>query len=187
MDIYAVEKQAGCYLANELEKLRKRRCNSRVAVKCSPMPANNDKINRIRNSFLLDRGLTNVFADADQYLMIICSRAVAFLLCYDVCQILYRLREETDWKFVELEILNIKHCQSITPNKPVLAGRAEATAFEILARLAVTHGFQKTFHPLSDTFLYDIFDKISTADTLQKADFGLESKITALIYRLTIR
>lgn len=46
MDIYAVEKQAGCYLANELEKLRKRRCNSRVAVKCSPVPANNDKINR---------------------------------------------------------------------------------------------------------------------------------------------
>jgi len=80
----------------------------------------------------------------------------------------------------------IKSSQTFTPNKPVLAGRAETTAFEILARLAVTHGFQKTFHPLSDNFLHDIFDKISAADTLQKAEFGLESKITALIYRMTI-
>lgn len=183
MDIYAVENQEGRYLAGELEKLREIRSKGRVVVKCTP--TNNAKINRFKKSFLLRHGISDVFANADQYYILIGISSISLIMIYDVCHIIYHLREEVDWKFVELEIIDIALCHEIIPNKTVIAGRAEVTAFHVLANCSITYGFHNAFHPQSSTFLMDIFDKISAADDLKKAEFGLEAKITSLIFKMT--
>lgn len=183
MDIYTVEKQEGRYLARELEKLREKRTKGRVVVKCTP--TNNAIINRFKKSFLLEHGVSDVFAGAEQYYISIGNSTIALTLIYDVCHIIYQLREEVDWKFVELEIVDIALCQDIISNKEVIAGRAEVTAFHVLVNHSLTYGFRNAFHPRSDTFLLEIFEQISTADDLKKAEFGLEDKITSLILRMT--
>jgi len=182
MDIYAVENQEGRYLARELEKLRMKRAKGRIDAKCSP--ANRDKISRYRNAFLLEHGISDVFARADHFYITVERRALALVLVYDVCHISYRLREEIDWKYVELEIIDKAFCEKIAPNKKTIAGLAEVTAFHILAARSITYGFHNAFHPESDRFLYDIFERISNTDELKKAEFGIEAKVTSLIYKI---
>lgn len=181
MDIYAVEPQEGRYLARELEKLRIKRSRGRVVVKCTP--TNNDIIKRFKKSFLLEYGISDVFARADEFYITIDNSALTLVLVYDVCHIIYHLRAEVDWKYVELEIIDIALCEKIIPNKEITAGRAEVTAFHVLVNHSITYGFHNAFHPESDTFLYDIFEHISSTDELKKAEFGIEAKVTSLIYR----
>ncbi|MDE7478999.1 MAG: hypothetical protein K2M91_13835 [Lachnospiraceae bacterium] len=183
MDIYAVEKQEGCYLANELEKLRRKRIKGSVAVKCSP--TNNKKIMHFRKSFLLDHGTTDVFTNAKQYYIVIDNSTLSFTLVYDACHIIYCLHKEIDWKYIELEIIDISLCQNIVPNKAVIAGRAEVTTFQVLVAHALIYGFYKAFRPQSDSFVADVFEKIANADELKKAEFGLKAKITSLIFKMT--
>lgn len=182
MDIYAVENQEGRYLAKELEKLRLKRPKGRISVRCSP--SNKDKIIRFKNAFLLEYGTSDVFARADSFYIIIDNSALALVMIYDVCHIIYHLHEKVDWKFVEIEIVDIMLCDVIVPNKTFIAGRAEVTAFRILADRSLTFGFRNAFRPESATFLLDIFEKIASTDELKKAEFGLEAKITSLIYGL---
>lgn len=184
MDIYEVEKQEGRYLAGELEKLRLKRSKGKVMVKCTP--ANSDRVHRFKNPFLMEQGLSDVFVRARQYYMIIDYRAISFTMVYDVCQITYHLREEVDWKYIELEIVDTALCQDIISNKAVVAGRAEAMAFCMLASLSITYGFHNAFHPDSDRFLFDIFERISSADELKKVTFGIEAKIKSLIYKMAL-
>lgn len=184
MDIYEVEKQEGRYLAGELEKLRLKRSKGKVKVTCTP--ANSDRVNRFKTPFLLEQGPSDVFTRIKQCYISIDYRALSLILVYDTCQILYRLREEVDWKYVELEIVDIALCQDITSNKAVIAGRAEATAFCVLASLSITYGFHNAFHPDSDRFLFDIFERISTADELKKNMFGIESRVRSLIYEIAL-
>lgn len=184
MDIYEIEKQEGRYLAGELEKLRLKRSKGRVIVNCAP--ANSSKVNRFKNPFLMEQGLTDVFTRAEQYYITIDYRALSLIMVYDVCQILYHLREEVDWKYVELEIVDITLCQRITPNKTAIAGRAEAIAFCVLASHSITYGFHKAFHPDSDKFLFEIFDTISKAEELKKNMFGVEARVRSLIYKLAL-
>lgn len=183
MDIYAVENQEGRHLARELEKLREIRSKGRVVVKCTP--TNNVKINQFKKSFLLGQGVSDVFTNAEQYYILIGISSISLTIIYDVCHIIYHLREEVDWKFVELEIVDIALCQDIIPNKTVVAGRAEATAFCVLVNHSITYGFHNAFHPQTSTFLMEIFEKISNVDDLEKAEIGLEAKITSLIIRMT--
>ena len=183
MDIYAVEHQEGRYLARELEKLRELRPNGRVVVKCTP--TNNAKINRFKKSFLLEHGISDVFENAEQYYILIDNSSISLTMIYDACHIIYHLREEVDWKFVELEIIDIALCQDIISNKTVVAGRAEVTAFHVLVSHSITYGFHNAFHPRSGRFLMEIFEKVSNSDDLEKAGFGLEAKITSLIFRMT--
>lgn len=182
MDIYAVENQEGRYLARELEKLRMKRAKGRIDAKCTP--ANKDKINRYRNAFILQHGISDVFNRADRFYITIENKALALVMVYDVCHIAYRLREEIDWKYVELEISDIAFCDKITPNKKTVAGIAEVTAFQVLATRSLTYGFHNAFHPESERFLYDIFERIASADDLKKAEFGIEARVTSLIYKL---
>jgi len=183
MDIYAVEKQEGRYLARELEKLREKKSRSRVAIKCNP--TNNEQINRFRKAFLLESGTSNVFEMSDRYYITIDTQALTLTIIYDVCHIIYHLRKETDWKYIELEIVDSKFCQNIVPNKTAVAGRAEVTAFHILVSHSIAQGLYNTFHLRSGTLLSEIFEKISNADELKKADFGLEAKITSMILKMT--
>lgn len=184
MDIYEIEKQEGRYLAGELEKLRLKRSKGKVMVKATP--ANSDKVQRYKNPFLMEQGLSGVFARSNQYYITIDYRALSLIMVQDACQIIYHLREEVDWKYVELEIIDIALCQEISPNKDVVAGRAEAIAFCVLASLSITYGFHNAFHPDSDRFLFDIFERISSADELKKITFGIEAKVKSLIYKLAL-
>lgn len=184
MDIYEIEKQEGRYLAIELEKLRIKRSRGKVKVTCTP--ANSDRVNRFKTPFLLEQGPSDVFARIKQCYISIDYRAISLIMVCDTCQICYRLREEVDWKYVELEIVDIALCQDIVPNKAVVAGRAEATAFCVLASLSITYGFHNAFHPDSDRFLFDIFERISSADELKKNMFGIESRVRSLIYEIAL-
>lgn len=184
MDIYVVENHEGRgrYLARELEKLRTKRPKGKIEAKCSP--ANKEKVGRYRNIFLLECGISDIFTRADHFYITIENKALALILVYDVCHIIYHLREKTDWKFIEIEIVDTALCDTIVPNKKTTAGRAEVIAFYVLASRSMTHGFQNAFHPDSGTFLFDLFERISKADELKKVDFGLEAKITSLIYKM---
>lgn len=184
MDIYEVEKQEGRYLAGELEKLRLKRSRGKVMVNCTP--ANSDKVHRFKNPFLMEQGLSDVYARAMQYYITIDYRALSLIMVQDACQIIYHLREKADWKYVELEIVDTALCDDINPNKDVIAGRAEAIAFCMLASLSITYGFHNAFHPDSDRFLFEIFERISSADELKKITFGIESQVKSLIYKLAL-
>jgi len=184
MDIYELDKQEGRYLAGELEKLRLKRSKGKIMVKSTPV--NSNKVNRFKNPFLLEQGMSDVFARTERYYITIDYHAISLIMLTDACQILYRLREEIDWKYVELEIVDTALCQDVVPNKTITAGRAEAIAVCVLASLSMTYGFHNAFHPESDRFLFEIFDTISNADELKKNMFGVEARVRSLIYKLAL-
>lgn len=182
MDIYEVERQEGRYLARELEKLRRKKQKGRVVVRCSA--AGNEVLTHFRKSFLLDYGISDILERAQQYYISIGGSALTLTLLYDACHIRYHLREETDWKYVELELADSSLVSCLQPTKSHIAGRAEVTAFHILVNHSITYGFHNAFRNHSGTFLTDVFEQISAADELKKAEFGLDAKVTSLILKM---
>lgn len=179
MDIYEVDFGEGRRLIEEFDKLRKKKNNGRIVVKCDR--TNNDETKRFRSYYLLNQGLTDIFTKAKQYYMIISNNHLAVSMVFSECHIVYNLRPESDWKIVEVEIIDRDMCTDIKPNQPEIFGRAEVAAFSVIASFSVTYGYSRVFDKSIPNNVSRMFRLIINNETLSEYEFGLEDKILNLI------
>lgn len=181
MDIYEIDLSEGRRLIGEFDKLRKKKNNGKIVVKCERV--NNDEIKRFRNCFLLNQGLSDIFAKAKQYYMILGNNELSVSMVFSQCHIVYYFRAEYDWKLVEVEIIDGELCTDIRPNQSEVFGRAEVAAFSVIANFSYTYGYSKVFDSSKPDNLSRMFKLIIHSEALSEYEFGLEEKILNLISR----
>ena len=179
MDIYEIDKNEGRRLMGEFDKLRKKKSNGKIVVKCERV--NNDEIKRFRSCYLLNKGLTDIFAKAEQYYMILGDNELSVAMVFSQCHIVYYFRAETDWKLVEVEIIDSELCTDIKPNQTEVFGRAEIAAFSVIANFSYTYGYSKVFDNSKPENLLRMFKLVIYNEALSEYEFGLEEKILNLI------
>lgn len=178
MDIYEIDLNEGRRLIEEFDKLRKKKNNGRIVVKCERI--NNDEIKRFR-CYLLNKGLRDIFAKAKQYYMTLSDNRLAVSMVFSECHIVYEFRVETDWKVVEVEIIDNELCTDIKPNQQEIFARAEVAAFSVIANFSYTYGYSKVFDSSISDNLSRMFRLVINNETLSEYEFGLEEKILNLI------
>ena len=104
MDIYEIDKNEGRRLIGELDKLRRKKNNGKIVVKCER--TNNNEVKYFRSCYVLSRGLTEIFAKTEKYFIEIGDASVIITLVFTECHIVYELRKENDWKLIEVEIID---------------------------------------------------------------------------------
>lgn len=179
MDIYEIELNEGRRLIGEFEKLRKKKNNGRVVVKCERI--NNEEVKRFRNSYLLNKGVQDIFLKAKQYFITLAEKRLSVSMVFSECHIVYEFREETDWKTIEVEIIDNELCADIKPNQPDIFGRAEIAAFSVIANFSYTYGYSKVFDSSVPDNLSRMFRLVICNEALSEYEFGLEQKILNLI------
>lgn len=179
MDIYEIDLNEGRRLIEEFDKLRKKKNNGRIVVKCERI--NNNEIKRFRNCYLLNKGLRDIFAKAKQYYMTLSDNRLAVSMVFSECHIVYEFRSETEWKIVEVEIIDSELCTDIKPNQQEIFGRAEVAAFFVIANFSYTYGYGKVFDSSIPDNLSRMFKLVISNEALSEYEFGLEEKILNLI------
>lgn len=185
MDIYEIDLSEGRRLIGEFDKLRKKKNNGKIVVKCERV--NNDEIRRFRSSYLLNRGLSDIFAQVKQYFMMVGDNEISVSMVFSECHIVYYLRPESDWKLVEVEIIDSELCTDIKPNQSEVLGRAEVAAFNVIANFSYTYGYSKVFGSSKQDNLSEMFKLVMHNETLSEYEFGLEEKILNLISKHGMR
>lgn len=142
---------------------------------------NNDEIKRFRNCYLLNKGLRDIFAKAKQYYMTLSDNRLAVSMVFSECHIVYEFRSETDWKIVEVEIIDSELYTDIKPNQSEIFARAEVAAFSVIANFSYTYGYSKVFDSSISDNLSRMFRLVINNETLSEYEFGLEEKILNLI------
>lgn len=181
MDIYEIDINEGRRLIGEFDKLRKKKNNGKIVVKCERV--NNDEIRRFRSCYLLNQGLSDIFAKAKQYYMILGDNELSVSMVFSQCHIVYYFRAENDWKLVEVEIIDSELCTDIKPNQSDIFGRAEIAAFSVIANFSYTYGYSKVFDSSKPDNLSRMFKLVMHNEALSEYEFGLEEKILNLISR----
>lgn len=181
MDIYEIDLSEGRRLMGEFDKLRRKKNNGRIVVKCERV--NNDEIKRFRSCYLLNQGLSDIFAKAKQYYMILGDNELSVSMAFSECHIVYYFKLESDWKLVEVEIIDSELCTDIKPNQSDIFGRAEIAAFSVIANFSYTYGYSKVFDSSKPDNLSRMFKLVMHNETLSEYEFGLEEKILNLISR----
>lgn len=181
MDIYEIDLNEGRRLIGEFDKLRKKKNNGKIVVKCERV--NNDEIRRFRSCYLLNQGLSDIFAKAKQYYIILENNELSVSMVFSQCHIIYYFKAESDWKLVEVEIIDSELCTDIKPNQPDIFGRAEIAAFSVIANFSYTYGYSKVFDSSKPDNLSRMFKLVMHNETLSEYEFGLEEKILNLISR----
>ena len=179
MYIYEIDLNEGRRLIEEFDKLRKKKTTVRIVVKCER--SNNDEIKRFRNCYLLNKGLRDIFAKAKQYYMTLSDNRLAVSMVFSECHIVYEFRSETDWKIVEVEIIDSELCTDIKPNQQEIFARAEVAAFSVIANFSYTYGYSKVFDSSIPDNLSRMFKLVISNEALSEYEFGLEEKILNLI------
>lgn len=179
MDIYEIDKSEGRRLMGEFDKLRKKKSNGKIVVKCERV--NNDEIKRIRSCYLLNKGLTDIFAKAEQYYLLLGENELSVSMVFSQCHIIYYFKAETDWKLIEVEIIDSELCTDIKPNQTEVFGRAEIAAFSVIANFSYTYGYSKVFDSSKPDNLSRMFKLVIHNEALSEYEFGLEEKILNLI------
>lgn len=179
MDIYEIDKNEGRRLMGEFDKLRKKKSNGKIVVKCERV--NNDEIRRFRSCYLLNQGLSDIFAKAKQYYMILGDNELSVSMAFSECHIVYYFKLESDWKLVEVEIIDSELCTDIKPNQSDIFGRAEIAAFSVIANFSYTYGYSKVFDSSKPDNLSRMFRLVMHNEALSEYEFGLEEKILNLI------
>ena len=179
MDIYEIDFGEGRRLIEEFDKLRKKKNNGRIVVKCDR--TNNDEIKKSRSCYLLNKGLTDIFMKAKQYYMILSDNQLSVSMVFSECHIVYNLRMESDWKIVEVEIIDSAMCSNIKPNQPEIFGRAEVAAFSVIANYSNTYGYSRVFDKNIPNNITRMFRMVINNKALSEYEFGLEDKILNLI------
>ena len=185
MDIYEIDKNEGRRLVGEFDKLRKKKNNGKIVVKCERI--NNDEIKRVRSCYLLNKGLTDLFAKAEQYYMILGDNELSVSMVFSQCHVIYYFKSENDWKLVEVEIIDGELCTDIKPNQPEVFGRAEAATFSVIANFSYTYGYGKVFDSSRPDNLSTMFKLVINNEKLSEYEFGLEEKILNLISKNGMR
>lgn len=181
MDIYEIDLNEGRRLIGEFDKLRKKKNNGKIVVKCERV--NNDEIRRFRSCYLLNQGLSDIFAKAKQYYIILENNELSVSMVFSQCHIIYYFKAESDWKLVEVEIIDSELCADIKPNQSDIFGRAEIAAFSVIANFSYTYGYSKVFDSSKPDNLSRMFKLVMHNETLSEYEFGLEEKILNLISR----
>lgn len=181
MDIYEIDLSEGRRLMGEFDKLRRKKNNGRIVVKCERV--NNDEIKRFRSCYLLNQGLSDIFAKAKQYYMILGDNELSVSMAFSECHIVYYFKLESDWKLVEVEIIDSELCTDIKPNQSDIFGRAEIAAFSVIANFSYTYGYSKVFDSSKPDNLSRMFKLVMHNEALSEYEFGLEEKILNLISR----
>ena len=179
MDIYEIDKNEGRRLMGEFDKLRKKKSNGKIVVKCERV--NNDEIKRIRSCYLLNKGLTDIFAKAEQYYLLLGENELSVSMVFSQCHIIYYFKAETDWKLIVVEIIDSELCTDIKPNQTEVFGRAEIAAFSVIANFSYTYGYSKVFDSSKPDNLSRMFKLVIHNEALSEYEFGLEEKILNLI------
>ena len=179
MDIYEIDKNEGRRLMGEFDKLRKKKSNGKIVVKCERV--NNDEIKRFRSCYLLNKGLTDIFAKAEQYYLLLGENELSVSMVFSQCHIIYYFKAETDWKLIEVEIIDSELCTDIEPNQTEVFGRAEVAAFSVIANFSYTYGYSKVFDSSKADNLSRMFRLVMHNEALSEYEFGLEEKILNLI------
>lgn len=179
MDIYEIDKNEGRRLMGEFDKLRKKKSNGKIVVKCERV--NNDEIKRFRSCYLLNKGLTDIFAKAEQYYLLLGENELSVSMVFSQCHIVYYFKAETDWKLIEVEIIDSELCTDIKPNQTEVFGRAEIAAFSVIANFSYTYGYSKVFDSSKPDNLSRMFKLVIHNEALSEYEFGLEEKILNLI------
>lgn len=179
MDIYEIDLNEGRRLIEEFDKLRKKKNNGRIVVKCERI--NNDEIKRFRNCYLLNKGLQDIFSKAKQYYITLSDNCLSVSMVFSECHIVYEFQAETDWKVIEVEIIDNELCTDINPNQPEIFARAEVAAFSVIANFSYTYGYSKVFDSSIPDNLSRMFRLVISNEALSEYEFGLEEKILNLI------
>lgn len=179
MDIYEIDKNEGRRLMGEFDKLRKKKSNGKIVVKCERV--NNDEIKRFRSCYLLNKGLTDIFAKVEQYYLLLGENELSVSMVFSQCHIVYYFKAETDWKLIEVEIIDSELCTDIKPNQTEVFGRAEIAAFSVIANFSYTYGYSKVFDSSKPDNLSRMFKLVIHNEALSEYEFGLEEKILNLI------
>ena len=179
MDIYEIDKNEGRRLMGEFDKLRKKKSNGKIVVKCERV--NNDEIKRFRSCYLLNKGLTDIFAKVEQYYLLLGENELSVSMVFSQCHIIYYFKAETDWKLIVVEIIDSELCTDIKPNQTEVFGRAEIAAFSVIANFSYTYGYSKVFDSSKPDNLSRMFKLVIHNEALSEYEFGLEEKILNLI------
>ena len=179
MDIYEVELSEGRRLIEEIDKLRRKKNNGRIVVKCERI--NNEEIKRFRSSYLLNQGLTDIFAKTKQYFIIIEENQLSVSLVFSECNIVYRLRAENNWKIIEVEIIDSGLYTDDKPNHTEILGRAEVAAALVITQFSNTYGYSNVFDSSIPSNLARMFRLVMDNEALSEYEFGLEEKILTII------
>lgn len=179
MDIYEIDKNEGRRLIGELDKLRRKKNNGKIVVKCER--TNNNEVKYFRSCYVLSRGLTEIFAKTEKYFIEIGDASVIITLVFTECHIVYELRKENDWKLIEVEIIDNELCNGVIANKTEIFGRAEVAAFSVIVNFSNKYGFSKVFDVDDHKCLEKLFGSVINNENLNEYEFGLEEKILTII------
>lgn len=179
MDIYEIDINEGRRLIGEFEKLRKKKNNGRIVVKCER--SQNDEIKRFRNSYLLNKDIQDIIMKAIQYYITLSDKRLSVSMIFSECHIVYEFCIESDFKIVEVEIIDRELCTDIRPNQSKTFGRAGVAAFSTIANFSYTYGYSKVFDSNIPDNLARMFKLVIGNERLSEYEFGLEEKILNLI------
>ncbi len=184
MDIYKVDTKEGCYIARELEGLRRKKKRGKIAVRCNRI--NNDQVRHFRSLFLMEKGTTNIFNEALAFYMLIDDDSIAFNLVYEECDIIYSLNRNSNWKIIDLEIDDKEFRDEISHTRDKTARRAEATAFLAMFSYSYTYGYSNVFNIEKPKTLYDTISDMIDENNITENELGLDTKIINLISQNTM-
>lgn len=185
IDIYDVDVKEGFFLAKELEKLRRKKDIGKIVVTCKRETS--DEIKQYKRAFLLCEGTTHLFSKAKAFYVGIGEQDIFFDIEAETCHIVYKFTSDVNWKIIDLEIVDKEMKKEIIINKEKKMGRAEVYAFLMLASFAYKYGYTNVFDENKKGVLNKLFEDISKSNDLEENEFGLESKVSNMVFETVMR
>jgi len=183
-DIYTVEPQEGFYLANEFEKMRVSKDRGNVVVVCKG--SGSEPLKALRKSYLLGANIGNIFREAENYYLIMENNGIALILVYPDYYVQYALQIKTDWRVVELELIDKNMMDEPQFNHHHPVGRTESETIHLIANFAFRYGFSKVFTVDDEDFLIRLFYEVMKMG-FDKNEFGLAVSITEFVLQHGMR
>ncbi len=170
MDIYEVEKKEGEYLALEVEHLRKKKPKSHTNIVCDG--DDNKQIDKFKRHIILANGVLRIFEQSKAIYVCVEKNMLRMVLVYDTCHIVYSLKEDSDWKVIELDLIDIKQCSEVKANKPDILCREDASVLLEAVNLAYKYGFSRVYNSENPNCLSEMLTHIIEEDGKRRHEPG---------------
>ena len=185
MDIYEVEKREGEYLALEVEHLRKKKPKSHTNIICDS--GDNKQIDKFKRHIILANGVLKIFEQSKGIYICAEKNSLRMILVYDTCHIVYSLKEDSDWKVIELDLIDIKQCKEVKANKSETLCREDTLALLDGINLAYKYGFSRVYNSDNPNCLSEMISQIIECDGKNRHELGHADKTASYVLKNSMR
>lgn len=142
MDIYTMDNKEGLYVSTKLDLLRLENKKSNINIISEK---DNPKLKQVKNIFILDKHTYNVLKTGLKYFFCVDKNDIFFHIIFEDFCMVYSFNENTNWKVVNLDIIDKDSYESINANQSYSFNKVATSCLMISVTLACKYGFDRVF------------------------------------------